>query len=170
MNIIVPIGGQGKRFYTDGYHQPKPLIKSLGESIVVRSLNSLSTNNDTDIIYITYRDELEKHNFEDLIKFKVKKNIVFKKISVDTRGAAETVLITLENIPNERRNQKTIIVDSDNVYLDDVISKSKEIDGNVIFYFEDTQLMNFQSARLTLVLNISFFTLIFARIFFSKYC
>ena len=140
MNIIVPIGGQGKRFYTDGYHQPKPLIKSLGESIVVRSLNSLSTNNDTDIIYITYRDELEKHNFEDLIKFNVKKNIVFKKISVDTRGAAETVLITLENIPNERRNQKTIIVDSDNVYLDDVISKSKEIDGNVIFYFEDTQI------------------------------
>ncbi len=26
MNIIIPLGGKGERFYKEGYSQPKPLI------------------------------------------------------------------------------------------------------------------------------------------------
>jgi NDP-sugar pyrophosphorylase family protein len=42
MNIIIPLGGIGKRFSDNGYTKPKPLIKVLGKEIIFWLLDSLN--------------------------------------------------------------------------------------------------------------------------------
>ena len=34
MNIVIPLGGMGKRFKDLGYNDPKPLIKVAGKEII----------------------------------------------------------------------------------------------------------------------------------------
>ena len=136
MNIIIPIGGIGKRFSDKGYHLPKPLIKSLGAPIIIRCINSLTVGT-KDIIHIPYRVELDEYNFKDIITKEFDYNFKFIPINFDTRGAAETVLCALQNMSTKEVDDLTIVVDSDNLYNDNIINYFKEIKGNVIFYFDD---------------------------------
>lgn len=135
-NIIIPIGGIGKRFSDYNYSLPKPLIKSLGESIIIRCINSLNIGKN-DTIYIPYRVELDNYNFRDILNKEFDLNFKFIPIDFDTRGAAETVLLALDNMGYQELIKPTIVVDSDNIYNDDIINDFKSINDNVIFYFED---------------------------------
>ena len=136
MNIIIPIGGIGKRFSDEGYDLPKPLIKSLGVPIIIKCIDSLNIDTD-DVTYIPYRVELDRYNFRDIITKNFSHNFKFIPINFDTRGAAETVLIALESMDESELKGLTIVVDSDNVYNDDIIDDIKEVNDNVIFYFND---------------------------------
>lgn len=138
MNIIIPIGGLGERFVSDGYHLPKPLVRSLGKPIIFWNIEKLNISSD-DIVHIVYREEFKLYNFENLlvnrfrnVKFK------FKPIKNDTRGAAETVLLAVHEMTDEELMQPTVIVDSDNFYDDDIISICKNASNkNLIFYKKD---------------------------------
>ena len=44
MNIIVPLGGVGSRFASEGYVRPKPLIRVLGKEMIFWVLDSLTIN------------------------------------------------------------------------------------------------------------------------------
>jgi capsule biosynthesis phosphatase len=137
MNIIIPIGGSGKRFQEENYILPKPLVKSLGKSIIFWNIENIKSSSE-DIIYIVYRKEFDTFNFQDLINNKFRdKNIKFVKIENDTRGASETVLYALNEIPQENLEDVTLILDSDNFYIDDVVGISREMKNNVIFYTMD---------------------------------
>ncbi len=138
MNIIIPIGGIGKRFLEDGYLLPKPLIKSLGKSILFWNIEKLNINTKTDIIHIVYRDEFKIFNFEDLLRNKFRNvNFKFTSIKNDTRGASETVLYALEEMSEEHLLDLTIVIDSDGFYEDDIINLSKKKQENLIFYKKD---------------------------------
>jgi choline kinase len=67
VNIIIPIGGIGKRFLEDGYLMPKPLIKSLGKSIIFWNIGSLNLK-DGDTVYIVYREEF---NIKEMFPWQV---------------------------------------------------------------------------------------------------
>lgn len=137
MNIVIPIGGVGKRFSDDGYSLPKPLIKSLGKSIIFWNIENLNISGD-DMIYVVYREEFKKYNFESLLRNKFRKlNFTFIPIKNDTRGASETVLYALDQMDNDQLEELTIVVDSDNFYQDDIISIAKEVNDNLIFYKKD---------------------------------
>ena len=58
MNIIIPLGGIGKRFSDNGYTKPKPLIKVLGKEIIFWLLDSLKIK-DSDNVYIPYNEYLD---------------------------------------------------------------------------------------------------------------
>jgi capsule biosynthesis phosphatase len=138
MNIIIPIGGSGKRFVDDGYILPKPLVKSLGKPIIFWNLENLKTSND-DIIFITYRKEFEIYNFEDLITNQFyDKKIKFIKLSSDTRGSSETVLFTISQMNKSEMDDLTLVVDSDNFFREDIVQKFKNINNNLIFYSQDS--------------------------------
>jgi len=136
MNIIIPVGGIGKRFTDDDYSLPKPLIKSLGKSIIFWTIENLNLEKD-DIVYIVYRDEFKIFNFESLLKNKFRKvNFKFIAIKNDTRGAAETVLHAFSEIKDDNLKKSTIVVDSDNFYNDDILSHCRD-NKNIIFYKKD---------------------------------
>lgn len=129
MNIIIPLGGKGKRFSEFGYTQPKPLIKVLGKEILFWVIDCLKIDKD-DKIYIPYNEELDYYNFENYINAKYS-NIEIKAIK-DTGGAAETIYEALKqfNIHGE-----TALIDGDTWYEDNIIEKLKSIDANAVTYF-----------------------------------
>jgi capsule biosynthesis phosphatase len=142
MNIIIPIGGIGKRFAEEGYKMPKPLINVLGKPMLYRVIESFKLQAENNHkIHIVYHSHLKDYNFETLIKFYFPKlNIAFTCLESPTKGAAETVLVGLKDFSEEELNQPILIADCDTFYEENVIEKYlSSINKNCIFYFEDTQ-------------------------------
>ena len=134
MIIIIPIGGIGQRFKDNNYTNPKALINIYEKPIISYLLDNLDVNN-IDYIFIPYNKEYKNYNFEDLlIKNYPKINFKFFCLKNNTRGAAETINIGINNL-NEERNIPVICLDSDNFYTCDIISQWNGM--NCIFSFED---------------------------------
>jgi capsule biosynthesis phosphatase len=137
MNIIIPIGGSGKRFKDEGYRFPKPLVKAIGKPVLFWLLENLKTKPE-DRVFIVYREEFEDYSFSSLIKRSFPGlNKSFIPINYETRGASETTLAALNSMSDDELSKQTIVVDSDSFFNDDIIGSSKQIGGNVIFYFND---------------------------------
>jgi capsule biosynthesis phosphatase len=130
MNILIPLGGIGKRFSDYGYHMPKPLIKVLGKEIIFWLLDSLKINEE-DKIYIPYNEHLEYFNFGEIINSKYP-NIQHTPIP-DTRGASETILMGLEHFNLEG---KIVILDGDTWYNENILEKIRNVEGNSVLYFD----------------------------------
>lgn len=140
MNIIIPIGGLGQRFKDEGYLMPKPLISVLGKTMIYRVIDNLNLN-DEDTIYIVYNNQLKEFNFENLVKFYFpKKNIKFISLDHVTKGAAETILYGLNEMPVKELEKEFLILDCDTFYEEDILEQYRKSDNkNLIFYFKDEQ-------------------------------
>lgn len=138
MNIIIPIGGIGQRFQNEGYLMPKPLINVLGKPMIYRVIDSLNLSKD-DNIYIVYNNQLKEYNFEDLLKFYFpEKNIYFISLDFLTKGAAETVLTGLNELPVKELNKEFLLMDCDTFYNEDVVNLYKQSPNkNLIYHFHD---------------------------------
>ena len=138
MNIIIPIGGIGQRFKDEGYLMPKPLINVLGKPMIYRVIDNLNLS-ENDNVYIIYNNQFKEYNFEDLIKFYFpKKNIYFISLDFLTKGAAETVLTGLNELPVKELNKEFLIMDCDTFYNEDIIGLYKQSPNkNLIYYFKD---------------------------------
>ena len=133
MNIIIPIGGKGKRFRNKGYTKDKPLIDIFDKQMIFYVLDNLNTN-DSDQIYIIYNTKLEKNNFTQVVKNKYPL-IRFIPIYKDTSGAAETLYFGLNSINNMNKTNKNIILDCDTFYKEDIINIYRNsIYNNIVFY------------------------------------
>jgi len=132
MNIIIPIGGKGERFLNNGYTQPKPLIDILGKPMIFYVLDNLCLSKN-DIIYII-------HNDDDLVNVVNNKYpyVKFIKLKYQTKGAAETIYIGLQEIIKNTHLQKTVILDCDTFYTQDVLSMYRDIEYNAVFYVNNT--------------------------------
>ncbi len=117
MNIIIPLGGLGKRFSEFGYRLPKPLIRLFFKPIIFWLLDNLSiTNNDN--VYLICNKSLKKYRFEDEIKKKYPNyNIIY--LDADTRGAAETIYLGTKDIEHDA---ETILLDGDTFYGIDLLA------------------------------------------------
>jgi capsule biosynthesis phosphatase len=142
MNILIPVGGIGKRFQDEGFELPKPLINVLGKPMISRVISGLEIT-ENDEIYIIYHNFLKDFNFEHVVKsYFPKKNIKFHCLNKVTKGASETVLDCLNEFSQEQLNNRFLILDCDTFHEDNVVSLYKENKyGNLIFYFldEDTK-------------------------------
>ena len=134
MIIFIPIGGVGQRFKENGYEKPKALINIYGKPIISYLLDNLNTDN-IDYIFIPYNKEYKNYRFEDFL-IKNYPNIHFKFYCLEnnTRGAAETINIGINNL-NEERNIPVLCLDCDSFYTNDIISQWNG--ENCIFSFED---------------------------------
>jgi capsule biosynthesis phosphatase len=141
MNIIIPIGGIGQRFQDEGYLMPKPLISVLGKTMIYRVIDNLNLNEE-DTIYIVYNNQLKEFNFENLVKFYFpKKNIKFISLDHVTKGASETILYGLNEMPVKELEKEFLVLDCDTFYEEDILEQYRKSDNkNIIFYFEDKQI------------------------------
>lgn len=137
MNIIIPLGGFGKRFKDENYIQQKPFIKILGKSMLQHVLDNLVLH-DNDKIYIIYNIDFDKLNF---INTTPHKTINFIKLNKQTEGACETVLFGLNTFTEQNLNNKVVLLDCDTFYTTDILSKFRnQTNSNAIFSFKDNQL------------------------------
>lgn len=129
MNILIPLGGIGKRFGDYGYNKPKPLIKILGKEIIFWLLESLKLE-ESDKVYIAYNEMLDYHNFSDIITSKYPKIETLPIPS--TRGASETILLSIDNFGIKG---DLVILDGDTWYEEDILSKVRNCNCNAVTYF-----------------------------------
>lgn len=138
MNVIIPLGGIGKRFSDEGFGLPKPLVHYLGEPMIFKMIESLSFDSG-DRLFIPYNDSLSEYNFENLLYKRFPNlGIRFKKIK-SSIGAVDTIHQMLEEFTDEELEDITISIDGDTYYKEDIIQLCKQNNHSTIFYFKDSQ-------------------------------
>lgn len=136
MNIIIPLGGKGERFKQEGYLEPKPLIKVLDKEILFHVLDNLNFDNN-DKIFIIYNNELDEYNFDKILLNKYP-FIKLIKLNKQTKGASETISIGIDYIINNfEYNIKTILIDGDTFYTENIINYFRNINDNAIYYIKN---------------------------------
>ena len=134
MNIIIPLGGIGKRFSDNGYVKPKPLIKVLGKEVIFWLLDSLDIKKE-DSVYIPYNEYLDTYNFKEVV------NDLYPNIKLTslppTNGPSETIKLCINHF---NIKGKIVLLDGDTWYEEDVLSKIRQNDNNLTTYFKSTTL------------------------------
>jgi beta-phosphoglucomutase-like phosphatase (HAD superfamily)/choline kinase len=140
MNIIIPLCGKGERFLKAGYKSPKPFIKALDKEILFHVIDNLQIGKD-DKAYIVYHTRLDENNFKKVIETKYP-FITLITLYEETGGACETIYLGLKEIKklNLPLHDKTILVDGDTFYTENIIEKFRNVpsDTNAVFYKIDT--------------------------------
>jgi len=145
MNIIIPLGGKGERFKKEGYLLPKPLIKIFDKEIIFYVLDNLFFNDD-DNIFIIYNNELSEYDIEQILLNKYPKiNLI--KLKNQTKGASETLSIGIKEILNNfKYSKKSLIIDGDTFYTENIIEYYRNINYNAVFYtknYEDKPIFSY---------------------------
>ena len=68
MNYLITAAGKGSRFIESGIKPPKPLIKVLGNELLIWSLKSFSFNSSDKLFIVTYKKHEVKNRLEKKIK------------------------------------------------------------------------------------------------------
>ena len=138
VSLIIPMNGLGERFL-DHTETPKPLIKINNREMIFWLLDHLVLSRVSQII-IPYNSVLDNYGFEEKIQARYPSTL-FRLIPLQyrTTGAAATINVALEHIPESELKTKFMIMDCDTFYYEDVIGDyiaSKA--SNAIFYFIDS--------------------------------
>ena len=132
MNIIIPLGGKGERFIKENYKKPKALIDIFEKTMIEYVLDNLHYL-ETDHIFIIYNKKLDEYNFNQYIKNKYP-NIHTISIN-DTKGAVETLYTGFQQIlKTNNYHKKTIILDCDTFYTEDIVTNFREQSNNICFF------------------------------------
>lgn len=138
MNIIIPLGGIGKRYSEHGYLQPKPLIKIFGKPILFWLIDSLKLE-ENDKIYVFYNPQLKNQNIERQIYHNYP-NISCFQLPYMTEGAAQTLYEGIRRIEYSRKDLPVICIDGDNFFTIDILNIYRNSETKRgIFYFKDIQ-------------------------------
>ena len=130
MNIIIPLGGKGERFFKAGYTVPKPLITVLEKPMIFHVLDHLSISAE-DSVYIFYHISLVEYGFVSIVLEKYPA-IQCIPIPYQTSGAVETLLLGLERVDSQHK--KCVLLDCDTFYTQDILSMVRESPNNMVFY------------------------------------
>ena len=134
MIILIPLGGTGERFKSDGYILPKALIPVNNKPILFYLLDNICMDKITTVL-IPYNKEYIIYNLENLLNVRYPL-IKFQFVPLDnnTRGAADTIRIALNQL--ETHDCPLLCLDGDNFYTTDIISLWNG--ENVLLTFADT--------------------------------
>ena len=109
MKVLIPMAGEGSRFFNAGYTFPKPLIDVMDKPMIQKVVENLDF--DCEYIFLVRKKHIEK--YEGLINTLERiTNGNFKLVEVDglTDGAACTALLAEKYIDNE---EDLLIANSD---------------------------------------------------------
>lgn len=97
LQILMPMGGLGSRFAKEGYAIPKPLIEVDGKPMFMRALDSFSSIDDVQYIFVIRKEHDEIYD----LAAQIKGQLTGARIAIldhDTGGAVETCLVASEYI------------------------------------------------------------------------
>ena len=89
MKLVLPMAGNGQRFFDEGYDLPKPLIAIKGKPMFKHVIDNIGLTED--IICVVRRDHVEDFNIDDHIRVYYP-NANVHIIEHETEGAACTVM------------------------------------------------------------------------------
>ncbi|MGV8171667.1 MAG: glycosyltransferase family 2 protein [Candidatus Woesearchaeota archaeon] len=130
LNILIPLGGKSQFFNDEDYPFPKPVIEIDGKPMIQLVLdNFLNIKRDKRFIFILREEDCTKYHIDKILKLLTEENCVIVKLSNDTKGAACSALMAIDNINND----DSLIISNGDQILD--------IDFNTVLNeFEDREL------------------------------
>jgi beta-phosphoglucomutase-like phosphatase (HAD superfamily)/molybdopterin-guanine dinucleotide biosynthesis protein A len=128
INIIIPLGGKGERFASQGFSVPKALIPIYGKPMLFHVIDNLNINTNDNIV-IVYNNILDNYQFSDLVRTKYPR-IKLVRLVQQTSGASETVLAGI----SELQYNKILVLDCDTIYTYDVVSAFRASQYSSVFY------------------------------------
>jgi beta-phosphoglucomutase-like phosphatase (HAD superfamily)/dTDP-glucose pyrophosphorylase len=138
MNIIIPLGGKGERFSQEGYTLPKAMIPIHGKPMIANVIDHLSIGPEDNLILI-YNKTLDNFQFRDEILSRYPDAFLIR-LDKQTQGAAETVYLGISNIfqnwPVHRIHSKTLLLDCDTIYTENIIQTFRNSEYSMVFYTE----------------------------------
>lgn len=99
LNILIPMAGNGSRFFQAGYTNPKPLIDVNGKTMIQTVVENL--NIDAHYIYVVRSEHRIKYNLDFLLK-SITPGCKIIEVESLTQGAACTALLAKEFINNDQ--------------------------------------------------------------------
>jgi choline kinase len=113
--LVVPVGGFGLRFVNSGEESPKPFIEVQGRSQIEWSILSAVKSFHPLQVLVGVRSGLLPQAIQHLcnVEVEAKTEILIFDIGETTRGAADTVHLTLERAHRFIGEHSIVIVDSD---------------------------------------------------------
>ncbi len=130
---LIPMAGEGSRFRDYGYRVAKPLIKVVDSPMVIRTVNSIPSQDKW--IFLPRKKDLDKYPIEKTLNFFSNDCVIFPVEGL-TSGQAATCLLAKEFIDND---SELIISSADYECLYDnelweLIISDPEIDGVIWTY------------------------------------
>lgn len=113
VNILIPLGGAGKRFSEAGYQESKPFIDVAGKSMIRTVIENLY-HPDTHFIFIINEQHTSINDFSKHISDLEIPNSIYSTTKL-TDGPASSSLLAISEIDSET---PLIIVNCDQVILD----------------------------------------------------
>jgi HAD superfamily hydrolase (TIGR01509 family) len=145
-NILIPMAGNGSRFFNAGYKDPKPLIDVDGKPMIQRVVENIEIPGN--YIFIVQAEHYEKYDLESALT-KLVPGCKIIQVDVVTDGAARTALLAKQYIDNQR---PLIIANSDQL-LDwdssEFISQLLEIgaDGNMALFLANEEKWSYAKIK-----------------------
>src|SRR5579872_6077095 len=112
IQILMPMGGLGRRFIEAGYDTPKPLIPVDGKPMFQKALDSFSELKDSINIFVLRQDQISEYQIDQQIK-EVLPRAKIAVLKQNTRGSVETCLLAKDLI----KDSLPIIVTDCDIYF-----------------------------------------------------
>jgi len=95
---LIPMAGDGQRFKTAGYKEPKPLLETDGLPMIIRACDALPEADK--YIFVCRKSHLQDTDLENMLRQRYR-NTTIMKIEHLSEGQAATCLLAKDDIPDE---------------------------------------------------------------------
>lgn len=113
IHIVVPMGGEGKRFAERGYSFPKPLVEIVGRPMVEVVVENLTPTEPHQFTFICRKEHLERFALGEVLKL-VAPDARIVSMGNPTAGALCSVLLGIEHL---QRDEELLVANADQ-YVD----------------------------------------------------
>lgn len=124
IRIVIPIGGEGKRFVERGYTFPKPLVEIAGRPMIEIVVNNLTPRESHQFIFICRQEHIRQFALADVLHL-IAPHCKIISMEQPTAGALCSVLLAMEHINND---DELIVANADqyvDVTIDSFLSASR---------------------------------------------
>jgi NDP-sugar pyrophosphorylase family protein len=135
LKIIVPMGGEGRRFVEQGYTFPKPLIEIDGRPMIELVVQNLCPDQPHEFIFICRQQHLEQYALNDVLKI-VAPGCRVVSMRDATAGALCSVLLASNHLDG---NQELLVANADqivDVCIDSFLAdaRNRQADGSLVTF------------------------------------
>ncbi len=135
LNIVIPAGGEGKRFKEGGYNNLKPFITINGKTMIEHVIDGFVSKKYNVKIYIIMQ-EIHMHEYNALIKNICDKhsNVTFLPLVSKTEGTVCTILNWCQIFNNDDMVLSANCDQLADITLDEYIDQSVDFDGSLLVF------------------------------------
>jgi NDP-sugar pyrophosphorylase family protein len=111
IHIVVPMGGEGKRFAERGYSFPKPLVEIVGKPMIEIVVHFLVPTESHKFIFISRQEHLDRFALNDVLNLIAPESKIVSMRS-PTAGALCSVLLGMEYLQHD---EELLVANADQV-------------------------------------------------------